>query len=163
MHAPICRQTAAPSSLRLRPSVRVRSFVRSFVRRSSFLSPLFFVALQQKRHSRFSVGRSMQAHRRREGGERGRQGERGRERGTQAAYQRNFLGVIDRPLPPPVRPPVRPSARPPSLSRSLALSPSLARPLAPNPEHSERTNVSCRSIDREQLSAPFSRGKLLGL
>ena len=140
----------------VRPSVRPRPApAASFVR--SFDVPLFFLRCSSLRCSKSGIlARSMQAHRQQKERER----ERERERGTQAAYQRNFLGVIDRPLPPPSRPPVRPSVRLPS---PLALSPSLARPLAPNPEHSERTNVSCRSIDREQLSAPFSRGKLLGL
>ena len=85
VHAPICRQTAAPSarpSASVRPSARARCFVRSFD------VPLFFLRCSSLRCSKSgilasrSVGRSMQAHRRREGegGERGRQGERGRER-----------------------------------------------------------------------------------
>ena len=149
--------TSAPSVLRPRPSVRRSSL--------SFLSPLFFAALQQKRHSRSSVARSRSVGRCRhtEGGRgRGGEGERG---SSQAAYQRNFLGVIDRPLPPLSRRP--PAVRLPSLPLALPLSPArsfsflpslrLARPLAPNPEHSERTNVSCRSIAREKFRGRFAK------
>ena len=131
-----------------RPSVR-----RTF---SSFLSPLFFAALQQKRHSRSSLPRSVFGRGRcrhtAEQWERGAEGER--ERGSQAAYQRNFLGVIDRPLPPLLP---SPAVRLPSLARSLFLLPSfpslLARPLAPKP----------RTLrENERFLSEYRQGKFQG-
>ena len=105
----------------VRPSARARCFVRSFD------VPLFFLRCSSLRCSKSGIlARSMQAHRQQK------ERERERERGTQAAYQRNFLGVIDRPLPPPSRPPVRPSARPSAF-------PLLSLFLLPSPDHSRRT------------------------
>ena len=145
--APICRQTAAPrADLRsvgrsVRPSVRRSSL-------SSFLSPLFFAALQQKRHSRSSVavGRSMQAHRGRE-----------RQRGSsQAAYQRNFLGVIDRPLPPLSR-------RPPSLSPPLSPSLFLSLPRSfPPPRPTTRAEPRTLRKNERTFLVGVSPGKKSG-
>ena len=162
MHAPpICRQTAAPSSVG--PS-DILLFSFSVVLRCVAAKAAFSLLAP-------SVGlrsRSMQAHSR-AGGERGRGRER--ERGSQAAYQRNFLGVIDRPLPPLLpSPAVRLPSLARSLARSLALSPSFLPSLLSspdhsrrNPEHSERTNVSCRSIVRANFRGTFCRGRIFVL
>ena len=156
--APICRQTAAPRA-------DLRSVGRS-VLRPTFLSLFSFSVVLRcvAAKAAFSllgrsvaVARSVDAGTQREGEAEGKRGERG---SSQAAYQRNFLGVIDRPLPPLSRRP--PSAFP--LSPALPLSPSL--PLLPSasPDHSrrtqntpkERTNVSCRSIAREKFRGRFA-------
>ena len=131
--------------------------------RPTFLSLLFSFSVVLRcvaAKAAFSLlgrGRSVDAGTQREGEA---EGERG---SSQAAYQRNFLGVIDRPLPPLSRrppslsPPLSPLALPLSLARSLSFPPSAS------PDHSrrtqntpkERTNVSCRSIAREKIRANF--------